>query len=48
MECIVATFTVFHEEMSWLNEDASLNILVILSTFAVFHKEMSPLNEEAP
>ena len=42
------TAAVFHEEMSWLNEDACRNMPFISITFAVFHEEMSLLNEGAP
>ena len=41
------TAAVFHEEMSWLNEDADVNMVPIFVTAAVFHEEMSWLNEDA-
>ena len=34
--------------MSWLNEDAPLNIENMLVTEDVSHAPISPLNEEAP
>ena len=36
-----------HEEMSWLNAEASLNIALIVVTCAVFQLPMSWLNAEA-
>ena len=36
-----------HEEMSWLNAEAELNIYSILVTFSVFQLPMSWLNVEA-
>ena len=36
-----------HEEMSWLNAEAEINIYLISVTFAVFQFPMSWLNAEA-
>ena len=47
MLSVRVTAAVFHEEMSWLNEDAYRNMPFISITFAVFHEEMSLLNEDA-
>jgi hypothetical protein len=44
---VVAAAVPVHEEMSWLNEDAPLNIYPILTTCAVFQLPMSWLNAEA-
>ena len=46
--CAVVAAVPVHEEMSWLNAEASRNIANISVTRAVFHPPMSWLNAEQP
>ena len=45
--CAVVAADPVHEEMSWLNAEANLNIYSISVTAAVFQLPMSWLNAEA-
>ena len=45
--CVVVAAGPVHEEMSWLNAEAELNIYPIFVTFSVFQLPMSWLNAEA-
>ena len=45
--CAVVAAVPVHEEMSWLNAEAELNIVFISVTCAVFQLPMSWLNAEA-
>jgi len=45
--CSVVAAVPVHEEMSWLNEDAPLNILAMSVTCDVSQLPMSWLNAEA-